>query len=370
MHGLMIDNWTLQEVEDLLTNGLDSLMVGELVVDEDRTSHSFSPKHAALIQIDALLSLLGNIVFFDKLLVDARFTDTWQVDCGHLAPLEAIAAVQPTDFSSLSPSLGEVTESLLAELCVTPSLKLALDHIQTEWRKDKSEPDPHLSALVWGGAGQLARSHLASTLYSGHPSRQRLIRLTRMFSKTSAVSHLEAFLQTQRATMFRYRGEQLSGTRGHFSLPPIPVQVIEEADSIHDLIPIAVRLRDQNVELREWLAGFQRAIDRENESKQMTYERTLADIARGVASKYRDDKSGSMGVSINVGFLKFEVPRKLSDFVRGSVGVRATVSSLLLSPRGENALEKLLSMLGEGRSQLGRDVFEGCRQAYAVDSQS
>jgi len=68
---LMIDNWTLQDVERVLSNGLGTDVVGEISISEDRRSHSFEPLPEGVLQIDALLTLLTNLVCFDTLAVDS-----------------------------------------------------------------------------------------------------------------------------------------------------------------------------------------------------------------------------------------------------------------------------------------------------------
>jgi len=120
---LMIDNWTLQDVESVLTNGLPSRMAGEIAISADRQSHSFGRLPEAVIQIDALLTLLTNVVCFDTLSVDSRFLHTWQRDDAQLLPLANLGVVVPEDYADLSTDLNLLREALLGELCVTPTLK-------------------------------------------------------------------------------------------------------------------------------------------------------------------------------------------------------------------------------------------------------
>lgn len=363
-NSLMIDNWTLQDVEALLSKGLDPRLVGELSLSADRAGHAFSPVRAGVVQIDALLTLLTNIVCFDSLIVDKDYVHTWQRDGGHLAPLDHASLVQAADYSL--PGLPELRDSMVNELCVTPTLKDSLQKIQQAWEKTGTTPDPHLSALVWGGAGMLARSHMTSTPYFGHPVRRRLVRETRMFvSQQSAVEKLNAFVETERTKMFRYRGSRMSGTCGQLVLPPVPVQVIEEATTIDDLIPIACNVRDKHVGLRSWLAEYQAALEEEDERKQLKFEKTLSKLGKSMEVKYGADKAGSLGISLSAAIFKVDVPRQLVDGVLNSFGIRATLSDLVLAPRGQKALSKLLAMLGEGQSALGREIQIGCNSRYA-----
>lgn len=362
----MIDNWTLQEVENLLSGGIDGSKVGGIVVSTDRQSHDFSPDLEAAIRIDALLTLLTNIVCFESLHVDHGFAHSWKKNVGHLSPLERLGIVAAVDYNPHKKQLQELSSVMLEELCVTPTLKTSMREIQNEWANFGKSSDPHLSALVWGSAGMLARSHVTATPYFGHPLRRRLLSETRMFTpKNSAVERFDAFLLTQRTKMFRYRAERLTGTFGHMVLPPVAVQVIEEASSLDDLLPVAIQIRDQNAALRSWLSEYQAAIDEEDERKQIKFETTLASLAKSMEVKYGADKAGAVGISLNTAFIKIDVPRSIVDGIRNSVGIRATLSNLILTSRGHKAIDKLLGMLGAGGSTLGRDITSALRVRYA-----
>jgi len=105
----------------------------------------------------------------------------------------------------------------------------------------------------------------------------------------------------------------------------------------------------------EILAGIERAND------------PLRDLAQSLKVAYGADKSGETGVSISTAFFSLDVPRSIVDKVRNSFGVRSTLCKLLMAPRGQKALEKLLAMLGEGRSLLGRNVLQELRSRYSAD---
>jgi len=167
--------------------------------------------------------------------------------------------------------------------------------------------------------------------------------------------------------MFRFRGREISGSVGHISVPPIAVRTIEESDNIAQLIPAAINLRDRYRGLREWLGRYQEAIDIEDEKDQLAREKLLRDLAQSLKVAYGADKSGETGVSISTAFFSLDVPRSIVDKVRNSFGVRSTLCKLLMAPRGQKALEKLLAMLGEGRSLLGRNVLQELRSRYSAD---
>jgi hypothetical protein len=167
--------------------------------------------------------------------------------------------------------------------------------------------------------------------------------------------------------MFRFRGREIYGSVGHVSVPPIAVRAIEESDNIAQLIPAAINLRDRYKGLREWLGRYQDAIDIENEKDQLTHEKLLLDLAQSLKVTYGADKSGETGVSISTAFFNLDIPQSLLDKVRNSFGVRSTLCKLLMAPRGQQALKKLLSMLGEGKSLLGSNVLQELRSRYATE---
>ena len=74
---LIIDNWSLQDVCRLLLSGPNPESAGELQVDLGRNQHSFAKLPHGVIQIEALLSLLENVVLRDTLIVDNGFTHVW-----------------------------------------------------------------------------------------------------------------------------------------------------------------------------------------------------------------------------------------------------------------------------------------------------
>ena len=249
---------------------------------------------------------------------------------------------------------------------MTESLRTAMQKIKLEWKLTRSTSSPHLSALIWGGAGILARSDLTSTPYFGHPVRRRLIEQTRLFyNQPSSVQQFEKFIETERTKMFRYRNERFGGAMARVVLPPIPAYIIEESNSVHDLIPVAVQMRDKYVGLRQWLAEYQQAIGEEDEKKQLRFEQTLTAVGKSIQVKYGAEKAGSLGISLSAAFFKADVSRRLVDGTLNRFGVRSTLAKLIMAPRGQQALTKLIGMLGESKSSLGRTVLLSCQKRFS-----
>lgn len=364
---LMIDNWTLQDVDKVLHQGVSSQSAGEISIASDRGTHGFSAVPMGVLHIDALITLLTNLVCFETLTVDSAFISTWKSDRSQLNYLVDCGVVAPQSYIELNDDLSNVRERITDELCVTPTLKQAMQGVRSAWESNRPSPDPHLSALVWGGAGMLARSHLTGTPYFGHPVRRRLIQESRLFpSQGSASEVVTNFLQTERAKMFRFRGAQIAGGVAHVSVPPLAVRAIEDSDCIEQLLPAAINIRDQNKELRAWIAGYQKVIDDENEKELLRHERLLSDLGRYLQNQYGSTESAGTGISLSAAFLSVEVPRSMVDRVRNTFGIRSTLCKLVMAPRGQKALEKLLKLLGEDKSLLGRDVLAALKTRYAA----
>lgn len=365
---LMIDNWTLQDVEGVLSSGLGTKVVGHICISEDRLSHSFSPLPEGVHQIDALLTLITNLVCFDELSIDSEFLYTWEKDDAQLLPLKNLNIVVPEDFRSFGEDLFFLRETLVRELCVTPTLEAEMAAVQAAWKDKRAQINPHLSALVWGGAGMLARSNLCAKPYFGHPFRRKLLQETRMFSKQlSAAEVVTTFLQEERSRMVRFRGKSISGSVAQISVPPIAVKVIEDIDNIEQLIPAALNIRDKHAELRSWIARYQQAIDEEDEGQQMKHEKVLRDISRSLQVQYGAMEGSTSGISLSASFFQLDLPKSLLDKVRNSFGVRSSLCKLVMAPRGVKALEKLLAMLGEGKSLLGRDILIALQARYSAE---
>ncbi|MFC2015157.1 hypothetical protein ACFLUP_04115 [Chloroflexota bacterium] len=78
---LLIDNWMLQDINEILEDGLSGENVGEIAIDFKQGTHDFNFMPHAVFQIDSLIALLVNIVFRDELIVWNRnlimFIKSW-----------------------------------------------------------------------------------------------------------------------------------------------------------------------------------------------------------------------------------------------------------------------------------------------------
>ena len=363
---VLIDNWTLQDVGNLLSNGLTHDSMHEIEISQDRTKHEFIEVPGGFIQFDALLTLITNIVLYDELAVDEGFTHTWSESDTDFGTLVDASLLQPLPFSELGAPLKRLRRQIVNELAVTPTLESEDDKLRSQWRANQNTSNPHLSALLWGGAGMLARSQLTEMPYFGHPCRRRLIRESRIFApRRDAWGRVEKTVNTGRTQMFKFRHGDIEGAHASFHLPPIAVDVIEASTSLNDLIQTAIQAREAYSKLRNWLSEYQKALDSDDEKKQMSYERVLKSVAQNVESQYQDSEDDSTGISLSVGWFQIGVPGKPIETIKNRFGVRSMLVNLMVSSRGEHALRKLLKMLNEGYSTYGKEVLTFMRTRYS-----
>lgn len=207
----------------------------------------------AVIQLDCLLTLLTNLVIYDELIVDQSFMETWDQEHPQLSRLTGDSLLRPIRFDPEAETLAAVRAEIVNKMAVTPSLKEAAEADRKSWELTGQSADPHMSALLWGGAGMLARSHILSAPYLGHPFRRTLIKESGVLAaRRDAWARTENVVSAARMQMFRFRHSEIDGALASFNFPPIAVQVIEHATSVDDLLLSAIALRDRYSRLREW----------------------------------------------------------------------------------------------------------------------
>lgn len=366
---LITDNWTLQDVNELLVSGLSPAPVGQIAISKDKQSHTFTDVPHALIQIDCLLTLLTNLVIYDELIVDQGFMATWDQEHPQLSRLTGDSVLRPVLFDSNAEALVAVREEIVDKMAVTPSLRAVADDMRESWKLTGAAADPHMSAMLWGGAGMLARSHILSAPYFGHPFRRTLIRESGFFAaRRDSWARTEKVVSAARTQMFRFRHSEIDGALASFNLPPIAVQVIEQANSVDDLLLSAIALRDKYAKLREWLSTYQHALETEDEMKLASNDKLLQSIAKGVEASYGADEANSTNISLSVGFFSLSLPVPSLTSVTHRFGIRSALTDLVMQSQGQNALLKLMKIFGEDKSGFGRDLCDQLRLRYSADT--
>jgi len=369
---LIIDNWMLQDINQAFEQGLSVEEGGEIVVDIKKDSHRFHYTPVAVLQIDALLMLLVNIVLRNSLIVDDRFTHVWDKGSGSLQKLKGTNIINPFDFSSSEESIAEVRKAIVDELCVTRSIRTVQKANEILWESRGESFDDHMSQLVWGGAGYLARSHIYQTPYLGCPYRQALIRQTKFVGwRRDALMDMEHIINTKRANLFQDISSDRSAKYATFNLPPVATEVINESNDASQLIPVAMQLRDKYKKLRAWLKVYQDALDSDDPKSILKHRKILESVGRDIESEYSKTREGSTNVSIGTTWLNLTIPvTTVVDKLRGKFGVRAMLNDLVFASRGEKSLDKLLALFGEKNTKLSRDTHQHLIARYSRNVRS
>jgi hypothetical protein len=370
---LIIDNWMLQDVNQALERGLSLQEVGEIVVDVEKDSHRFRMMPHAVFQIDALLTLLVNIVLRDSLIVDDQWMHVWDKGDESLQKLKDTHIVDPFDFASAEEVIAEIRRAIVNELCVTQSIRNVQREYGVLWDERSESFDAHtaeiahMSALVWGGASYLALSHVHESPYLGCPYRQALIRQTKLVSwKRDAVKEVEYIISEKRTKLLQIRSVDRSANYAMFNLPPLAVEIIDEANDASQLIPIAMQLRDKYEKLREWLLEYQDALDSDDPQNILKHTKILESIARDIESKYSHATEDSVKITVGTSFLHVPIPvAKIVDRVKSKFGVRAMLTDLVFTGSGEKSLQKLLALFGEKNTQLAMVTSQSLRDRYS-----
>jgi len=356
---LMIDNWSLEEVCGLLLGGVSTRSIKDIAFDKRKQRHRFRNIPESNIQFDALLQLLSDIVLRDELIVDDRFATGWCFPFSPMLPVQSESVVKLHPFLSSAAQLDQPRKILLGELCITQSLRDLQKQNEVLWQEKRQLKDGRFSAIVCGGAGMLARSHIFQMPYTGHLLRQRLIKETALIApRVSATDKVMEVINTERTRLFQQIGTSDVRTYANFNLPPVAVQVINNSRTAVELIPVAIQLRDKYSKLRKWLTTYEKAYADENTKQLIKHKKKLDSVAKSINALQDSKSGGTTNLSIGVSWLRLSwSANPLNDF-QNKFGVRAAILKLILASQGKTAFKKLLSFFGEENSKLGRDIYK------------
>lgn len=259
---VLADNWSLQDVAGLLTEGLPLDQAETLIL--AAVGHGTTPIPAAITAIEALFDLLMDIVLRDQILVDKKFTHAWDKN-GTFTDLLQGQVVKSYGFLDHRDRISDTRAVILDRLLLTRSLREAQTRNEESYALIGRSQDPWLGQVVWGGAGMIARGSAFNIPYAPHPVRRRFFELAGIaLSAASATGHVTSFIEEQRATV---RNSMRGQDRLHslqISMDPIPLMVIAESGSLSDLIPTALQIRSIFVGLRNWLGAYQIELDKDD----------------------------------------------------------------------------------------------------------
>jgi hypothetical protein len=360
---ILLDNWTLQEISHLGQSGLSSDQTDKLVVDQKNDSHSFEKISSGLIQLQALFSFLQNLVLRETIITDSRFIHVWD-ESSSLKRIQSDGLIKIHDFQE--EKLKEVRKAIVDQLCITSSIRKIQQQNEQEWAKSKENVDQFMSQLIWGGAGMLARGHMYETFYLPHPLRGHAFKQSPI-AKRDAYTETLSFISSNQTKLLYFDNESSEAIQAKFSLPPLISAIIEESNSFEDLFIVALQLRREYEDLRSWLKKFQEAIDHENTKGISKHTKTLESIQKHIEAKYSPDKFGSLELSFDLLSLNpsVSISMGLNNFIN-KIGVRSTINDLILTRAGYSSLKKLLKLMGEENSKLGKMVYDDLVRDFQI----
>lgn len=350
-NGVILDNWALQDIGDCLARGLQSSDTTEISIDVGRDSHTFRSVPHAGLQIEALIDLLIDVVLQDAIYVDSAFTSAWQDTGAFFAPLLSPGLLRPMPFLEQEIALDLPRRALVESLCMTSSLRKVQRENEESWRIHRKAANQYMSALVWGAAGMLSRSHVFEAQYHGYPARKRLLEQASFISPhRDAARELVDWVDSERLRIFQAQSGFGTARRATVVLPPIAVEIIDEAREPSELIGIAYQKRDKYRNIREWLKEIQLGLDTDQAAPAAKFTKTLAAISRDLDARLGARDDFPVSIELTYGYPTVSVDIPVMSGIRKRFGVSAVLNRMLLADRGSKALKRLLQLFGEGGS--------------------
>jgi hypothetical protein len=346
----LTDNWLLQDCATVL----------ERLEEPTRIAHWLAVKNGALnwyetsvgaIQIESLCALIEQIVFCDKLLVMAKWTEAWSGKSPQLQTLFGCELVD--EFDESEECIADLKQGYVEQLCRNPAVRE--EHYLAAEGWERGEPR-YSGQLIAGSTGYLAQATIQNLAYTPHPVRARFLK-TAMYDIEPAANPrrvLNELVNTQRTRLTKRIGWNCSVTTLSCVLPSIALLCLRESSPQSLPIMTALQMRDSNEfrRLRQTLHEIQLAISRDDTStvtvlSKMTnmLERAISEIQRVLGTRPLGERDGFAEVPVFQG-LSIKVP----DELRGP----------LVAPRHTAAMFRLIAtavtdLRGVLRKSLGID---------------
>ena len=356
--GVIIDNWSLQDISRLLYFGMSDDISHLIEPNTEKDIHEYKEIPAAIIQTEALFDFLTDVILRDQLLVEEQHVDAWKTNGSPLEVIDRAGIIRAYPFRS-NFNLDEPRNELVERLCVTTSLRSEHEENTEGWRLYKKTPNQYLSQTLWGGAGMLARSFVTEKGYTPHPVRRNFFQKAGVVLRSEdSLVHLNSKISEKRAAVYKATqgGDEFYSL--YVNMAPLPIQVIQESSSPADLIKTALQLRDEYQELRDWLGCYQAALNKDDFSEVEKYQAILNSISKYVDSKIGIADPNAPTFTAGIGVLKIAIKGNPINALRNQFGVRAMVNRLILGKSGIADLKKYLGFFDQKKSAVGMKVIE------------
>lgn len=262
---LLVDNWLLQDVANFFQGRLDHKPAHYLEINHAADSHHYRKGWAISSQVESVLSFVSELVLRDHITVDQGFAYAWVGQDDGLDSLMHTTLVRQRRLSDDWNRFKQRRRHIVSQLCVTNSLRSVQEEIEQDFAARRDARNPMHSQVVYGTAGNLARSALIGVPHLPHPLRKHVLMQT-SFSGRDAVVEVQGWIQRERTQLFERVMPGCALRAAHTTVAPIAVLALMEARDTSDLLRVALQLRDHHAPLREWLAYYQRALQIEDPS--------------------------------------------------------------------------------------------------------
>ncbi|MEF1330636.1 hypothetical protein [Vibrio sp. M260121] len=354
--GIISDNWSLQDISSLFVYGMENTSAHEITVENGE--HHFKDVSYPSIQTEALFDFLTDLVLRDEILVEEKFEHAWVEANSPILAAKELGVVRSYPFLEEPYKLVEPRNRIIEHMSSTESLKLAHQENVLSWKETKRAQSPLLSATMWGGAGMCARSFVYERSYTPHPLRKRFfVNSGFMLPAGDALHQLTSFLNDEQMRV----SKKVYGTDALYSLfvnmPAIPVRVIQEASSPSELIHVALQMREDFSQLRDWLKLFQNALSEDNVKDIANYRRQLDSISEYVNSKIgMGSIHKPVTMEAGVGIFKMVTQANPINTLKNQFGIRATLNSLIFGSNGKQEIKKFINMFEQRGTVVGYDI--------------
>ena len=354
--GVVADNWSLQDIMTLFTEGLERDTANEIVLRDEQ--HFYKPISSAVIQTEALFDFITDLILRDEILVEEAFTYSWEKVNSPILEAKQLGIVRAFPFLSEPEKIAGPRDRIVKHICSTESLRLAHQENVDSWNTYKKTPNSLLSATLWGGAGMCARSFVYEKSYTPHPLRKRLfVNSGFMLPAADALHQLTTFLNDKKVNVTKkiYGNDTLFSS--YVNIPALPIRVIQESNSANQMLTIALQMRNDFKSLRSWLKIFQNAMSEGDTNSLLKYRRELDSV-----SQYIDKKIGygtaSKPVTMEAGMGIFKIATQGNPLenLRNQFGIRATLNKLVFGSAGRSEIKKYVRMFDEQGSDVGYEI--------------
>jgi hypothetical protein len=348
------DNWSLQNISDLITEGINPEDTHFITPNTETDSHEYEPVPWGIIAIEALFDLITDIILRDQILVEEKFSGAWLAKNGPLSKLAEKSVVRPYPFLLEPQKLVEPRDEFVARLCLTNSLKQEHKENAIGWANSNSTPHRYLSQTLWGGAGMLARALVYEKGYTPHPVRKRLFQKAGIvLSGSDSVVRVRDTINEKRASIRALQSSSDELFSLQVNMEPLPIRVIQEASSVTDILTVALQIRDEYLELRNWLGEYQQDISSGDYKSIQKHQKTLHSISQYVDSFMGNAASDAPTFTAGIDILKIAIKGSPINTLQNQFGVRAMINKLIIGHSGSAELKKLLRFFGHHNTVIG-----------------